>query len=165
MLWGAGSGSPMGNNFVSAVTGGGTLDSPYLISVLVLSPFGKQGNLSSGTANNGPDPVAVATSMKQYTLNTLVYGPLQQLKNKTVWYFCGSSPSGAINNWIETGATKGALLGAWGGYAALGIPSDGVGVVPGGIVGGVIGGVSGAGTGALGGAVASGVCSAAGVYH
>lgn len=53
MLWGAGSGPPMGNNFVSAVTGGGTVDSPYLISVLVLSPFGNQGNLSSGAANNG----------------------------------------------------------------------------------------------------------------
>lgn len=57
MLWGAGSGSPMGNNFFSAITGGGTVDSPYFMSVLVLSPFGKQGNLSSGGnsggANNG----------------------------------------------------------------------------------------------------------------
>ena len=115
-------------------------------------------------ANNGPcggaDCTAVANSMKQ-----VVLAPLQQLKNKVVWYFCGNSPSGAINNWIETGATKGALVGAWGGYAALGIPSDGVGTVPGWIVGGVIGGVSGGATGALGGAVAAGVCSAAGVYR
>ncbi len=42
-------------------------------------------------ANNGPDPVAVANSMRQYVKNSLITAPLQYLKQKTIWYFCGSS--------------------------------------------------------------------------
>jgi hypothetical protein len=115
-------------------------------------------------ANNGPDPNAVANSMKRYTLNTLVYGPLQQLKNKTVWYFCGSSPSGAIENWMETGATKGAIGGAIAGGGAAGVVSFGFGGAPGAVVGGFLGGVAGAGGGVLFGGMAAATCSAAGVY-
>src|SRR5579863_5452082 len=56
--WVVGFGSPMGNNFVSAITGGGTPDSPYFMYVLVRSPFGPQGNLSSGAANNSEPPIS-----------------------------------------------------------------------------------------------------------
>ena len=44
-------------------------------------------------ANNGPDPVAVANSMRQYIKNTLIIGPLQQLVKEGI---CGGSPSGAV---------------------------------------------------------------------
>lgn len=115
-------------------------------------------------ANNGPDPNAVANSMRQYTLNTLVYGPLQQLKSKVVWYFCGSSPSGAIENWMETGATKGALGGAIAGAGAGGVETFGFGGVPGAIIGGHFGATAGAGGGVLFGGMAAATCSAAGVY-
>jgi hypothetical protein len=36
-------------------------------------------------ANYGPDPVAVANSMKKHVKNTLVIGPLQQLKSKVAY--------------------------------------------------------------------------------
>jgi hypothetical protein len=118
----------------------------------------------NNAANNGPcggaDCGAVANSMKQEAFN-----PLRQLKNKVVSFFCSNSPNGAIKSWMEVGAEKGAIFGSWGGYAALGIPSDGVGAVPGWIVGGAIGSLQGAGSGALGEAGAAVVCSAAGVYR
>jgi len=115
-------------------------------------------------ADIGPDPVAVANSMRQYTTNTLVYGPLQQLKSKVVGYFCGSSPSGAIENWMETGATKGAIGGAIAGGGVAGVASFGFGGVPGAILGGTLGSVAGAGGGVLFGGMAAATCSAAGVY-
>ena len=67
-------------------------------------------------------------------------------------------------NWMETGATKGALYGAFAGEAGLGIPSGGLGALPGAGLGGFVGGVTGATAGVIGGGAAAGVCSAAGAY-
>jgi RHS repeat-associated protein len=95
-------------------------------------------------------------------LNAL--NPMPRLKAVAKWYLCGSSPGGAVENYMEFGATKGAMLGAWAGDAGFGLPTVGLGAVPGAIAGGVVGGVAGAGGGALLGVAAAGVCSAAGVY-
>ena len=114
--------------------------------------------LINGTCNNqapqlvGPQPGSVG----QQTLNWI--------QNGIVWFYCGSSPSGAILNWMETGATKGGLAGAFVGGGAGGAATFGVGGVPGAIVGGIVGGVVGAGGGVLVGGAAAGVCSAAGAY-
>jgi hypothetical protein len=91
-------------------------------------------------ANNGPDPVAVANSMRQYVKNALITAPLQYLKQKTIGYFCGSSPAGAVENWMETGATKGAIGGGIAGAGAMGVETFGFGGVPGAIIGAHIGG-------------------------
>ena len=95
-------------------------------------------------------------------LNAL--NPMPRLKAVAKWYLCGSSPGGAVENYMEYGATKGAMLGALAGDAGFGLPTVGLGAVPGAIAGGVVGGVAGAGGGALLGVAAAGVCSAAGVY-
>ena len=115
-------------------------------------------------ANNGPDPVAVANSMRQYVKNSLITAPLQYLKQKTVWYFCGSSSEGAVENWMETGSTKGAIGGAIAAAGAMGVETLGFGGVPGAIVGGHIGATAGAGGGVLFGSMDAGLCSADGVY-
>ena len=68
-------------------------------------------------ANNGPDPVAVANSMRQYVKNTLIIGPLRQLVKEGI---CGGSPSGAVKEGRVGGAIKGGTLGAIEGYAGTG---------------------------------------------
>ena len=88
----------------------------------------------------------------------------QKLKHAAVWYMCGSSPVGAVQNWMETGATKGAATGAWAGFGAAGVATFGVGGIPGAALGGFVGGVAGAAGGVIGGGIAAGVCSVAGAY-
>jgi hypothetical protein len=59
------------------------------------------------------------------------YSPLQWLKTKTVGFLCGSSPQGAVESWMETGATKGAITGAIAGGGAAGVATFGIGGLPG----------------------------------
>jgi len=77
---------------------------------------------------------------------------------------CGSSPSALIKKSMAEGAAHGGIEGALGGAAAFGIPTDGLGVVPGAAIGGFIGASVGAGGGALSGIERSGLCSLLGAY-
>jgi hypothetical protein len=105
-------------------------------------------------ANNGtpatPKPTTTST--------------LSKLKSWGKWYICGNSPEGAIKNWMETGATKGAIGGAIAGAGTVGVATFGVGGVPGAALGGVVGGVVGAGAGVIWGGGAAAVCYYAGAY-
>jgi RHS repeat-associated protein len=89
---------------------------------------------------------------------------LQKAKHWGVWYVCGSSPQGAVENWMETGATKGAFFGAIAGGGAGGAATFGLGGVPGAVLGGFLGGTAGAAGGVIAGGMAAGVCSALGAY-
>ena len=118
-------------------------------------------------ANNGTPPVCNSTTgicVPARMVPPPGYSSLQWLKKKTVGLLCGSSPQGAVESWMETGATKGALAGATAGGGAAGVATFGIGGAPGAVLGGFLGGVVGASGGALSGGMAAGACSAAGVY-
>jgi hypothetical protein len=118
-------------------------------------------------ANNGTPPVCNSTTgicVPARMVPPPGYSPLQWLKKKTVGLLCGSSPQGAVESWMETGATKGAFAGAVAGGGAAGVATFGIGGAPGAVLGGFLGGVVGASGGALSGGMAAGACSAAGVY-
>jgi hypothetical protein len=91
-------------------------------------------------------------------------GILPQAKSWVTWFFCGDSPSGAVENWMEAGATKGAITGAVSGAGIFGAPTFGIGGVPGAVLGGFVGSVVGTGSGAIGGGIAAAACYGAGVY-
>ena len=117
---------------------------------------------SGVAANNGPDPVAVANSMRQYVKNTLIIGPLQQLVKEGI---CGGSPSGAVKEGRVGGAIKGGTLGAFEGYAGTGVLAGTTFGGPGGaILGGFIGGTVGSVAGVFSGGITAGICQATGVY-
>ena len=112
-----------------------------------------------------PLPGMQAPSMGAYpTPQQVLKPPLQSLKRKVVRFYCGGSPAGAVMNWVETGATKGAIGGGIAGAGVAGVATFGLGGAPGAVIGGVVGAITGAGGGALFGAIAAGVCSAAGAY-
>jgi hypothetical protein len=129
---------------------------------------GKTASGPAVAANNGPTPVSCNSTTGICVPRSMVpppgYSVLQQLKNKVVGFLCGSSPSGAIESWMEAGATKGAFTGAVAGAGIFGAPTFGIGGVPGAALGGTVGGIAGAGGGVLGGSMAAVVCSATGVY-
>jgi hypothetical protein len=106
------------------------------------------------------DPVESPNNGTQPASNPL----LQKAKHWGVWYVCGSSPQGAVENWMETGATKGAFFGAIAGGGAGGAATFGLGGVPGAVLGGFLGGTAGAAGGVIAGGMAAGVCSALGAY-
>jgi hypothetical protein len=152
----------------------GSIDGGNYYSTLIVPQyfFGVTGyvfDLSGGSqANNGPTPVSCNSTTGICVPRSMVpppgYSVLQQLKNKVVGFLCGSSPSGAIESWMEAGATKGAFTGAVAGAGIFGAPTFGIGGVPGAALGGTVGGIAGAGGGVLGGSMAAVVCSATGVY-
>ncbi len=121
---------------------------------------------SSSAANNGwqqgPDPVAVANSMRQYTINTLIINPARQLVKEGI---CGGSPSGALKEGRVGGAIKGGTLGAIEGYAGTGVLAGTTFGGPGGaLLGGFIGGTVGSVAGVFSGGITAGICQATGVY-
>jgi len=123
------------------------------------------GLMRTGTvaADNGPDPLAVATSMRQYVKNTLIIGPLQQLVKEGI---CGGSPSGAVKEGRVGGAIKGGTLGAIEGYAGTGVLAGTTFGGPGGaILGGFIGGTVGSVAGVFSGGITAGACQAFGIYN
>jgi hypothetical protein len=110
----------------------------------------------------GPDPVAVANSMRQYVKNMLIINPLHQLVKEGI---CGGSPSGAFKEGRVGGAIKGGTLGAIEGYAGTGVLAGTTFAGPGGaILGGIIGGTIGSVAGVFSGGITAGICQASGVY-
>jgi hypothetical protein len=113
---------------------------------------------------SAPRPAPASPESRQNSPNRpSPLSPLQQLNAWKTRFFCTSSPEGAVEFYMESGATKGALGGAFAG-AGLGIAPVPIGVVPGFLVGGFVGGTVGAGGGALFGGAAAGVCSYTGAY-
>jgi RHS repeat-associated protein len=90
--------------------------------------------------------------------------PLAVAKNGAVWYFCGSSPGGAVLNWMASGATKLGVAGALAGGTTGTLFGEVVGAPLGAALGGLTGATIGAGGGAIWGTAAAFVCSAAGAY-
>ena len=88
-----------------------------------------------------------------------------RLKRWVIKFLCGSSPAGAVESWMETGATKGAITGAVAGFGTVGVATFGIGGIPGGVLGGFIGGVVGGSAGTIWGGGAAAVCSYVGVYE
>jgi RHS repeat-associated protein len=127
---------------------------PELFTFTLALPGSPTGGGNSSAANNG-----TPTTPKPTTTSTL-----SKLKSWGKWYICENSPEGAIENWMETGATKGAIGGAIAGAGTVGVATFGVGGVPGAVLGGVVGGVVGAGAGVIWGGGAAAVCYYAGAY-
>jgi hypothetical protein len=74
--------------------------------------------------------VAAANNGTPTTPKPTITSVLSKLKSWGKWYICGYSPEGAIENWMETGATKGAIGGMIAGAGTVGVATFGVGGWP-----------------------------------